>query len=190
MGKYNFSAFEKLTDEKLEGIASLLETIDTSKMAIYYRGKHRLSPRSSLTIHGLWCKIINILGDRKEGVKIITGCGEEHHVKPTQTVEKIILDGVQIYPAQPMELSIEFHPELERWLKKELLEKDNHVWHKDGAIGTGPITNVFVGDMKTSIGTPHNIKTKISSLLMKHGKNNLEVMMKIWLAMHGRKVEF
>jgi len=45
-------------------------------------------------------KIKDTLEKRKYqvGVFISTGCGEEHHVKPTQEVKKIMLNGEKIYP--------------------------------------------------------------------------------------------
>lgn len=48
-------------------------------------------------------KIKAILAERetKTGVFIKTVCGEEHHVKPTQTVSEIYIDGNQVYPTPP-----------------------------------------------------------------------------------------
>jgi len=48
-------------------------------------------------------KIKEVLEKRKYkvGVVVSTGCGEEHHVKPTQEVKEIMLNGEKIYPIPP-----------------------------------------------------------------------------------------
>ena len=46
-------------------------------------------------------KIKAILEQRKhnDGVFIKTGCGETHHVKPSQEVSEIYIDGERVYPS-------------------------------------------------------------------------------------------
>lgn len=45
--------------------------------------------------------------DKKLGVLIKSDCGEEHHVKPTQKVSEILVDGKQIYPIDSKSFFVE-----------------------------------------------------------------------------------